>query len=154
MFDAPVDAWYIWLGLGTVSVAVAGVAVGLPSAAAPDAAGVAERIDTVAASPYEAADTIRLDATELRLGSTRVSLRGDGGTSHATLAYGPVVPVGDGPLDRVLRGTSPSAVFDSRVEFERAVSRARAADHAWRPAPARLHVRRVSWGDVDATLVG
>ncbi len=154
MFDAPLDAWYLWLGLGAVSLTVAGVAVGLPSTTAPDAAGVADAIDAVAASPYEAVDSVDIQADLVRLGSTRLSLRNEGRTSHATLAYGPVTPVQNGKLRAVLDGARPNATFVGKSEFRRTILERRGAARKWQTAPDELRIRRVSWGDVDATLVG
>ncbi|MHB9288392.1 hypothetical protein ACKVMT_15285 [Halobacteriales archaeon Cl-PHB] len=154
MFDAPLDAWFVWLALGAVSVTVAGVAVGLPSVTAPDAAGVADAVDAVAASPHEAVDTVDVQADLLKLGRSRLGLRNDAGTSHATFAYGPVTPVGDGSLQALLGGQAPESRFDSKRAFERALRQARGMAPEWRAAPSHLTVRRVSWGDVDATLVG
>ena len=37
MFDAPVDAWYVWVGLAVASLALFGTAGSLPSTAPPDA---------------------------------------------------------------------------------------------------------------------
>ena len=39
MFEAPLDAWYVWLGLAAVSATAVGVVAGLPAAPPPDAAG-------------------------------------------------------------------------------------------------------------------
>lgn len=154
MFELSLDAWHAWLGVAAASVVVFGVALGLPSAAPPAAAPAADTVDEVATSPYEAQATVELRADAYRVDSHRLSLRTDGGTSHATLAYGPVTPADDTALERVLDGASPSTVFASQTEFERAVDSAQARDGEWRSAPETLVIRRVTWGDVDATLVG
>lgn len=154
MFDAPMDGLVLWTGLALASLATLGVVLGLPSVAAPDAAGVADAIDRVAASPYDATATVALDADRLKLGAARLSLGRGGRTSHATFAAGPVTPVGDGQLRRVLRGREVRRVFDSRQAFRRALSRYPTRPIEWREAPDQLRIRRVSWGEVDATLVG
>lgn len=154
MYDAPLDAWYVWLGVSAVSLAVAGVVFSFPAHAPPDAWAVADGIDAIAARPGQGTATVPVDATLLKLGSGQISLRGPGGVSHATLAYGPVTPVGDGRLRAVLAGKPPQDVFETPAEFGRAVRNYRGMEPTWRPAPERLRVRRVSWGDVDATLVG
>jgi hypothetical protein len=154
MFDPPLETWYAWLGLGLVSLAVAGTGLSLPTAAPPAPAPVADTIDSVAASSNAAVATVSVQATEVRLRPRRVSLRSDGGTAHARLAFGPVVPVDDGSLRRVLSGTPPDRVFRSPVAFAQRLAAAQSRRHDWRSAPAALTVRRVTWGDVDATLVG
>lgn len=154
MFDAPVDAWYLWLGVAAASLTALGAAVGLPSAPPPDAAAAAGTVDSVAASPYAAIAEHPLAADELRLGPRSIALRGDGGVARARFAYGPVVPVRDGPLGVVLDGRPPREAFQSREAFERAVEGARDRDPVWRPAPDSLQVRRISWGEEGVTLVG
>lgn len=154
MFDAPLDAWYVWLGLGAVSVAVAGTALSLPTAAPPASAPVADAVDTVAASPNEASSSVALSADEIRLSGRTVALRTDGGTARARLAFGPVTPVRRGVLRRVLDGAPPERTLSSQRAFRNALTDARNSSPEWRAAPDRLAVRRVEWGDVHATLVG
>lgn len=154
MFLVPVDAWYVWIGVATVSITVFGVAVGLPSAAPPDATATARAVDAVAVGPTGAQGSHELRAGQINLGSVRVGLAGPGGRAHATFAY-PVTPaVADSRLERVTAGEPPAAVFDSSEAFATAIESARQADVGWRPAPDRLTIRRVAWGDVNATLVG
>jgi hypothetical protein len=154
MFDTPIDAWYVWLGLSVASLAVFGVVTAFPTAPVPDAAAVAGTIDRIATADYDATASRDLDATAVRLGPRRIGLRNDAGAAHATLAY-PVVPVrDDARLARVLRGTPPKAAFPSTAAFERAVANARTRDPRWRPADGRLTVRRLVEDGVDVTLVG
>jgi hypothetical protein len=156
MFDAPPDAWYVWVAVSLASVAVAGVATDLPSQPAPDAAAAADTVDAIAGSTYASAAEHPLDADRIRLRPHRLALRTDGETSHATFAFGPVVPVGDDTaLVRVARGVPPGRVFSSLTAFEEAIeaARARASDAGWRPAADRLVLRHLEWGDVDVTLV-
>jgi hypothetical protein len=56
-------------------------------------------------------------------------------------------------LRSVLDGKRPAAVFETESDFAAAIDRSQTALD-WRPAPERLVVTRVSWGDTDATLVG
>jgi hypothetical protein len=155
MFDAPVDAWYGWVGTALVSAALLGVAVDLPSRPPPDAAGLADTVDAVAASPHAATAAHPVRARRIRVGPRRVALRGPGGTSHATFSY-PVVPVppDDGPLRRVLHGAPPDRAFGSPARLRRAAERARETDPDYRPVGDRLLVRRVTWEDTRVTLVG
>ncbi|MEF8852085.1 MAG: hypothetical protein V5A44_08775 [Haloarculaceae archaeon] len=155
MLDVPVESTYIWFGLVVVSATLVTLVLRVPTAPPPDAAATARTIDSVAASPYEARGRQPLDAAAIRLGSERVGLRTGGGAAHAAFAYGTVVPAfGDERLSAVLRGRPPSAVFDTRDAFAAALNRSATTDPAWQPAPDVLLVRRVIWGDVNATLVG
>jgi hypothetical protein len=155
MFEPPVDAWYAWLGVGGVSLAVFGVVLGLPTVAPPDAVAVAETVDAVASSPHEARASRELRADRIRLGAHRVALRTESGTSHASFAYGPVTPTWESArLTELLNGRDPATVFASPAAFRETVQRVRTRRPGWRDAPAELIVRRVSWEGVDVTLVG
>lgn len=154
MFDTPLDAWYVWLGVGMVSVTVAGTALALPTAAPPSAAPVADAIDNVASSPNQAYATVDVVADRVRISPRSVALGGDGGTARARLAFGPVTPVGSGTLGKVLSGHPPDSVFASKRAFNMSLRRARQASNRWRDSPETLTVRRVRWGGVNATLVG
>jgi hypothetical protein len=154
VLGTPVDAWYSWVGLSVASIVVLGVAVGLPATAPPDPAPIAGTIDAVASSPNQPSERIEVTAAEIRLDRYRIGLRGQGGNAHATIAYGPVTPVDGGPLEAVLAGTAPDAVFEEPGAFADALQEARTASRSWQPAPERLRVRRVTWEGIDATLVG
>lgn len=155
MFDVPVDGLYVWLGVALVGLVAFGVVVGLPDGTAPDARSLARAVDAVSAGPAGARGSHRVRAEAIKVGPRRVDLRGPTGSSHAAFAYGPVVPVDPGAtLAPVLRGRSPSATFDRRASFADAIEGARDRDPAWRTAPDRVEVRRVSWGEIDVTLVG
>lgn len=155
MFEVPLDAWYVWIGLAVVSSATFGVVSVLPSALPPDAAGSARTVDSVAASDYAAVGKHPLSNAEaVRIGVDSISLRGPGGTGHAAFGYGPVTPVTDGSkLESVLRGEPPQRVFRSPAAFERATAKAREAEPEWKQTD-RLVVRRVDWEGIDAVLVG
>jgi len=154
VFETSLDAWYAWLGVALASVAVYGVAMGLPAAAPPTPAPAADTIDSVASSQHGARERVDIEAEELRLDPHRISLRTDGGTAHARFAYGPVTPVADGPLAPLLAGQPPEEVFTNPSEFERALERAQERNSTWQPAPDELVVQRISWGGTDATVVG
>ena len=155
VFDVPLDAWYVWLGLAVASAAAFGVASSMPAAPPPDAAGAATTVDGVAASPHAAVGKHPLpNAEAVRVGRDTLSLRGPGGTASADLGYGPVTPTGtDEALAAVLRGDPPEIVFDSPADFGHAVEAARDVDPAWRRTD-ELVVRRVSWEGIDVVLVG
>ncbi len=155
MFEVPLDAWYVWIGLAAVSSATLGVVSVLPSAVPPDAAGSAETVDSVAASDHAAVGKHPLSNVEaVRIGANSISLRGPGGTAHAAFGYGPVTPVlSNSTLEPVLRGMPPDAVFDTPHAFERATIRAQEVEPHWKKTD-RLVVRRVSWEGTHAVLVG
>ncbi len=154
MFDITLESWYVWLGVCVVSVAVAGTALAVPTAAPPTAAPVADAVDSVAASSEQAHTTVDVTADRMRLSRHAIALRTDGGTAHARLAFGPVTPAERGRLRRVLHGTPPERVFISKQRFVDALEAARSAEPRWREPSETLTVRRVTWGDVDATLLG
>lgn len=154
MFDTPVDAWYVWVGLAIVSVATLGVALAFPTATAPDAAAAADVVDATAAHSHPATANRSLDADEVRLGTDGIALRDAGGTSRATFVYGPVTPVVEGSvLWEVTRGAAPAHVFDDAAAFRRATRDARRRTPTWRRSDDRLTVRSVSWEGIDVTLV-
>ncbi|MFT4882902.1 MAG: hypothetical protein ACI8U4_000399 [Natronomonas sp.] len=155
MFDVPVDAWYVYLGLAVASGATVTLAGAMPAAAPPDANGAARTVDSVAASQHASVGSHPLaDADAVRVGADTLSLRGPGGTAHAVLGYGPVVFVPEGTsLRRVLRGEPPEKTFASPERFERAVEQRRTADPTWHRTE-RLLVRRVAWEGTDVVLVG
>lgn len=154
MFDAPMDGLVCWTALGLVSLVVASVALSLTGPAPPDAAGLARATDEVATSPHRVADTVRVEASEVGIAGSQVSLRGPGGTARASLVSGAVTPAWDGRLRRVLEGGDPADEFETRGAFRRALATARDRWGEWRPAPDRLLIRRVSWRGIDGTLVG
>lgn len=155
MFDVPVDAWYVWLGLVAASVAVLGVAADLPGRPPPDATAAAAAVDTVAAGGHAAATTHPVNARSARVGPRRIALRNRAGTASAAFAFGPVTPAPPGsPLRRVLRGHPPERVFGSPAALARAATAARGREPRYRPTDGRLHIRRITWEEVDVTLVG
>lgn len=154
MFDAPIDAWYVWLGVALASTVAFGLATAFPTAPPPDAAAVADAVDTVAASDHAGTAEVPLTADAIKLAPGRVSLRADGATAHATFVYGPVTPVRDGTLLwEVLQGAPPEHVFDSVADFRQAVRVARDRPPEWEPANERLVARRLTWEGIDVTLV-
>ncbi|GAB7013598.1 hypothetical protein JCM18549_18690 [Halolamina salina] len=131
-------------------LAVAGT---LPARPAPDAAGVADTVDAVAAGDAPASATHEHDADAVRLRPHGIAMRNDAGTARATFAFGPVVPVRGGRLRRVLVGALPRAVFADRDAFRDAVETARERESEW-VASDEIAVREVSWDDYRVTLIG
>lgn len=155
MFEAPIDAWYVWVGLAVVSSTVFGVVSALPAAQPPDASETARVVDGVAASEYDAVGNHPLPSIEgVRIGADSISVRNAGGVDHAAFGYDRVTPVREGsPLEPILDGKPPNHVFDSRTVFELALRHAQTAAPNWKHAD-KLTARRVSWGEMDAVLVG
>ncbi|WP_251344193.1 DUF7283 family protein [Haloplanus halophilus] len=154
MFDVPVDAWYAWLGLSLASVALFGVGVTLPTSPPPAAADAADTVDRAAGAAAPVTAEHPLDAREVRIEPTRLGLRNDAGTTHATFAFGPVTPAARRPgLTAVLRGAPPSSRFDSAGALCAAASTARDRPARWRKVDGPLIVRRVVWEGCDVTLV-
>jgi hypothetical protein len=155
MFEAPLDAWYVWLGLAAVSATAVGVVAGLPAAPPPDAAGAAETVDRIAASDHgTVAERPLPNTAAIRVGTDTLSLRGPGGTTHATVGYGPVTPAAaNDSLAAVLRGTPPERAFDTPSHLTAAAAAARSRRPTWTETD-RLVVRRVRWEGTDVVLVG
>lgn len=156
--EAPMDAVYVWLGAGIVSVTLAGAALGLPGTPPPDANAAANAIDEVASSTYGGSATYEHDATLYWVDGHRIAMKNDGGVAKATVNYGVLTPVDGSPgLRQVLQGTDPRAVFASESSFNLTARVARnnvdSADPDWREADGKLYVRTVIWGDVRVTLV-
>jgi hypothetical protein len=155
MFDAPADVPPVLVALSLVSTTLLGVALAVRPSPPPSAQPLAGTVDAVAGSDHAAVETRRIDAAALRLSPHSLAVRGAAGASHATFAYGPVVPVRrDTALWRVLRGTPPDEVFGDPGALENAAADARDRDSVWRRDRAQLTVRRVTWRGVDVTLVG
>lgn len=155
MFDVPIDGWYAWLGIAGMSLVTVGLAAGMPAGPTPDAAGVADTIDRVAAGEYPSTAEHGIVADRIRIAPNRISLRGPGGATTAVLEFAPVTPArGDDRLYRVLTGEPPDRAFESSESFSRAAARSRERDQRWRSAPSRLRIRSVHWEDERVTLVG
>lgn len=155
MFDAPVDAWYVWIGLAVVSAVAVGVVTSMPAVPPPDATSAAETVDGVVASDHATVDERKLPNTDaVRIGTDSLSLRGSGGTAHARFGYGPVTPAASNEsLEAVLHGTPPERVFDSPAGFERTAAAERARRPQWTETD-RLVVRHVRWEGTDVVLAG
>jgi hypothetical protein len=155
MIGVPVDAWYIWLGLSIAGIALVGVSATLPTAPPPAAADAAETVDRTASTAHPATAEHPLDAQSIRIGSRRLGLRNDAGTTHAAFAFGPVTPAdGSSALQAVLRGAPPESRFDSGATLCAAARDARQRAPRWRPVDGPLIVRHVVWEGCDVTLVG
>jgi hypothetical protein len=167
-FETPVDAWYVWLAVAVASVAIAGVALSLPTQPPPDATAAANTIDRIAGATEVAGASYDHDAEEIRLDTTRISMRNDGGTAHASVAFTPFTPVFTvsnatmrDALLAVLHGTPPSEVLErpafatlDESDLRVAAGEARATHLTeppkWRPASGTLSVRKL---ELDGEVV-
>lgn len=155
MFDAPADVPPLLVALSLVSATVAGVAVAAAPDPGPRADPLAAAVDTVAAADAASAETVPVDADAVRITEHALHVRRGAETATARFAYGPVVPVReDTRLWRVLHGTPPDDVFDRPLGLRNAATAASVLPANWRTDPPELAVRRVTWRDVDVTLVG
>lgn len=157
--ESPADAWYTWVGVALVSVAVGGIVLGLPSQPPPDATGAANTVDRVATSEAGASATVEHGAAEIRIGTRQLWLRNDAGSAHASVAFDSLTPVHATESDTrevasaLLAGKPPEAVvaesrFASQSALRRALADARRRldreGAAWRPANGQLRVRVVT----------
>ena len=155
--EAPADAWYVWLGVAVVSIGLAGIVAGLPAQPPPDAARVAGTVDRVAATEHAATATVEHDASAIRVGTERIALRNDGGTTHARIAYGRMVdvrtvePTRREPLLALLNGTTTTDQHRDLLHELASGSATTTGD--WRPARGSLRVRRVTLGDEPLLLI-
>ncbi|GAD53478.1 hypothetical protein MBEHAL_2238 [Halarchaeum acidiphilum MH1-52-1] len=157
MFDSQGDALPTWVALTLVAGAAFALALAVPRTPPPDASAVANAADTVTAGEHAAARIVPTDAAAVRVRPSRVALRNDAGTAHATLRER-VTPAATPRLRRVLRGDPPIAVYPSlaafRADSRRARVNARNENDDWRACDGSLTVRRVVRGGVDVTLLG
>ncbi|AUX09102.1 hypothetical protein AArcSl_1473 [Halalkaliarchaeum desulfuricum] len=170
MFELPIDAWYVWIGVAAASVVVFGLASTFPTAPPPDAGGVAETVDEVAAGSAPASATHAVEADRIAVHPNGLRLGGDGGETTAAFAFGPVTPATEDPLKSVLEGAPASDVFERPEAFQQAAIEAGAGSDAavgsgsgadadadeldWHATDGTVRVRQVHWGSVRVTLVG
>lgn len=156
-WEAPADAWYVWIGAAAVTVALAGIVVGLPQQPPPDATQAANTVDRVAGSSMGAEGTYEHDADEVRLGLEELSMRNDGGTAHGSVSYGAMAPVnGSDDLEAVLFGGHPAQEYNGTnwaAAFHDDVQRAErdALDAEWQAASGVLRVKAVEYDHNGST---
>lgn len=166
----PADAWYVWVGVVLMSITVAGVVVSLPSEPPPDASDAANTVDRVAASEHGTKATYELDADQARIGTKQLAFRNDGGTTHASIAFGSVTPIDSATGETakagkaLLAGEPSAAVLDHQTAFDRedelrdAFAALRLAVERdgpkWHETDGRLRVRSVRIAGEVVVLVG
>ncbi|MFC6757797.1 MULTISPECIES: DUF7283 family protein [Haloarcula] len=157
--EAPADAWYVFIGVSIISVAVAGVALGFPSGLSPDAEGAMNQINEVAGSNYEEYGKQDHRAEQFWVDGKRIGLKNQYGTSTSSVRFGTLAPVhGNDKLAEVLASGSINDTYTSKSTFRTDVETAQDSafsdgDPAWRSASGQLRVRKVTWGDASVTLV-
>ncbi|AFZ72550.1 DUF7283 family protein [Natronobacterium gregoryi] len=116
--ETPADAWYVWLAVSLVSLAMAGIAIGLPSGPPPDADRAANAIERVSGiETYQATTSYEHDADTVKIDGKTVAMRNDHGTAHSSIAYGQVVPVmGHDRLENVTHGTKIEDEYATEIE--------------------------------------
>lgn len=166
--ESPADAWYTWVAVALVSVAIGAIVLGLPTQPPPDADGAANAIDRIATSDAGASATYEHEATEIRLGTRQLWLRNDAGTAHASVAFDSVTPLrateGEAreAADKLLNGQPPDPVVSATdfanesVLWESFAESRRALDSEgpeWRPAAGAIRVRTVQLDGRRVVLV-
>lgn len=166
--EAPLDAWYVWLGVATVSVLLAGLALSLPTEPTPDADEAVNTIDRVGASPHQAAGSYAHNADEAKIGTSQLALRNDAGTSRATVAFQTMTPIRaiEDPavhdaLEKILSGSDPETVSQQTGISQSTLSvtiadtndKLRTHGPEWRPTSGTLRVRQVTIGTETVVLV-
>lgn len=167
--EAPADAWYVWVGVALVSIAVAGVVAGLPGQPPPDATKAANTVDRVAASEYGTTAVYEPDAEAARIGTRQIGLRNDGGTQYASVSIEVMTPVAaargatHAAGTALLSGASPrEAVEQTAIDSERELRERLAAVRDridrmganWRPITGQVRMRSVRIDGGVVVLVG
>lgn len=93
--EAPADAWYTYVAVSIVSVALAGLALGVTTGPPPDAQQAANAIEGATGSEYTASASYEHDAQRVTIDRQTITMENEHGTSHASFAYDIVVPVND-----------------------------------------------------------
>lgn len=137
------------------SAVMFGTVADMPAGPPPAAERAAATVDDVAQLQQTATARVPLEAEAIKLGPSRVSLRGPGGVGHSRFENAPVTPVRPGTrLADVLHGTPPETAYPTPEAFELSMVRARSVQPEWRTTGSELLVRRVSYGEVNGVLVG
>jgi hypothetical protein len=167
--EALADAWYVWVAVAVVSIAVAGTVLALPAEPPPDAGAAANAADRVAASDYGTAVSYEHAADRARFGTRQISLRNEAGSDHASVSFEPLTPVtaADGELRRVLEallaGEDPEVVasetrFGSQRRLREALADLRRQvdrDGAeWHRTDGPVRVRSVRLAGETVVLIG
>lgn len=157
-FEAPADAWYVWLGVAAVSVGLAGIVAGLPSGPPPDASNVAGTVDRVAATEHVGTATVDHDAAAVKVGPERIALRNDRGVARARISFGKMVhvrAVADRHRETLVGLLDGTTAVDQRHRqlLAEIVADRDTEPGNWYPAREHLRVRAVTAGGQTVLLV-
>lgn len=162
-WEAPADAWYVWAGASVLAVAMAGVALSLPTQPPPDAAQAANAIDRVGGTSLGGTASYEHDAEMVRFDPQGITVRNDGGTSEASISFGRLTPVYDNDsLQAVLAGADPTEQYagpdrtDAWGEFYDDVnwSQDRSERPEWTTASGELRVRVIPAESAPPSMTG
>jgi len=116
-WEAPADAWYIFLAVSIISVALAGVVLGLPTGATPDSNQAANTIDSVSGGSPTVTGSYEHDAEMVKIDGNTIVMKNEHGESRETLRYGGVVVVnGFDRLENIAYGSSFEAEFEDEID--------------------------------------
>lgn len=157
-FEAPMDAWIVYVGVGIVSSTMLVITFGFTGIAAPDADAAANAIDTVGDSSVSASAEYEHDATSFWVDQQQIVLKNEGGTRRATIAFGEITPAYyDERLVEVLYGSVVTEEFSSPGEFLATVNEAQqhSADNRpdWQSAKGVVRAKKVVIGGEHVILV-
>lgn len=163
---APAEEWYIFVGLSVVSFAMVGIVLGFPTTPPPDVHAVANTIDDVAGSSYNASGEYEHDAEFFWVDGRRIAMKNADGEVHESVRFGVLTPVQGYPrLETLLHGGEPAELFDADddgdppepSELRGLAALARASvdsnDPEWVAANGTLFVRTIYWGGERVVLV-
>lgn len=116
-FEDPADAWYVYVAVVIVTGAFAGIALGIASLPPPDAQAAANTIEAATGSKYATSASYEHNAEIVRIEYETITLENQHGTSHASFAYGTVVPVdGHERLENVTYGQSFEDAYEAELD--------------------------------------
>lgn len=116
-FEAPADAWYVYVAVVIISVTFAGIAVGIPSMPPPDAQQAANTIEAATGSEYASSASYEHDADVVTIDRRTITMKNEYGTAHASFSYGTVVPVnGHDRLENVTGGQSLEDAYNDELD--------------------------------------
>lgn len=111
--ETPADAWYTYVAVSIVSVALAGLALGIATGPPPDAQQAANTIEGATGSQYTASATYDHDADRVTIDHRTITMDNEHGTAHSSVSYGVVVPVnGHERLENLTYGASFEDEYD------------------------------------------
>jgi len=159
-FEAPMDAWIVYIGVAFVSSTMLVFALGLTGTPAPNANAAANTIDLVGDRSVSATAEYEHDGDSFWIDRQQIVLRNDGGTSRATIAFGEITPAYyDERLADVTYGSPITGdnTFDSTGEFLATVEAAQqhSANNRpdWQSANGVVRAKKVIVGGEHVILV-